>query len=52
MKQSVDKNIIDQQVAGGKKVYNGPKGGKYIFVLCDGSKKKKYLSKSLYKSIS
>lgn len=51
MKQSVDKNTTDQQLAGGKKVYNGPKGGKYIYVMCDGNRKKKYLTKSQYQTI-
>jgi len=35
-----------QQQAGSKKVYTGPKHGKYVIVMCDGHKKKRYLKKS------
>lgn len=31
------------QVAGSKVVHIGPKGGKYVIVVCKGEKKKKYL---------
>ena len=36
---------------GNKKVYIGPKGGKYVMVVCDGKKKKKYLKKNTKQTI-
>lgn len=34
----------EKKKGGNKKVYVGPKNGKFIYIYCDGKKMKKYLS--------
>jgi len=44
-------NQLSNIFGGNKKVYVGPKGGKYVIIVCDGKKKKKYLKKNTKQTI-
>jgi len=43
--QRVVESSSDKKMGGNKNIHTGPLGGKYVIVLCDGKRVKKYLKK-------